>query len=72
VDEEALQQALEQTETLYDAKAACLALLRKRDPERKHRHDAKIWQRQARYLRNKGFDAATIMAALNGEDEDLA
>jgi len=70
VDEEALAQALEQTEALYDAKEACLVLLRKRDPEHKRRHDAKVWQRQARYLRNKGFDAATIMDALNAEDED--
>ncbi|MDQ6991378.1 MAG: regulatory protein RecX [Mariprofundaceae bacterium] len=70
VNEEALQQALQAVEEVYDAKEACLALLRKRDPEHNRRHDAKIWQRQARYLRNKGFDAATIMDALNGENED--
>jgi len=70
VDEEALQHALQETEENYDAKEACLALLRKRDPAQQRRHDSKVWQRQARYLRTKGFDAATIMDALNGGDED--
>ncbi|MDQ6953376.1 MAG: regulatory protein RecX [Mariprofundaceae bacterium] len=69
VNEEALQQALDTVNEVYDAKEACLTLLRKRDATCKRRDDAKVWQRQARYLRNKGFDAATIMDALNGEDE---
>jgi len=69
VHEEALQQALNAVNDVYDAKEACLALLRKRDPACKRRGDAKMWQRQARYLRNKGFDAATMMEALNAENE---
>jgi len=70
VDEEVLQQALDAVNEVYDAKEACLALLRKRDPACKRRDNAKMWQRQARYLRNKGFDAATMMKALNTENED--
>jgi len=70
VDEEVLEQALAQANDGFDGKQTCLTLLQKRDPEHKRRHDAKVWQRQARYLRNKGFDAATIMDALNAEDED--
>ena len=69
VDEQALQIAMEDAETGYDALQSCLNLLNKRDPQQQWRYDQRVWQRQARYLRNKGFDAATILQALK-YDED--
>ncbi len=65
VDEEALQSAVEEAEHAYDAFDACKTLLNKRDPQQQWRHDQRIWQRQARYLRNKGFDTAVIMQVLS-------
>ncbi len=70
VDEQALQTAVEEAENGYDALQSCLALLNKRDPQQQWRYDQRVWQRQARYLRNKGFDAATILQALNDRKED--
>jgi len=69
VDEAAWTQALADVEEDYDAKQACLAVLRKRDPQQRWRSDIKMKQRQIRYLKNKGFDAATVMQALNDEGE---
>lgn len=68
VDEAALQQALAEAEAGFDAAAVCHALLHRRDPGAVYREDERVWQRQARFLRNKGFDSATILQALNGED----
>jgi len=70
VDEEALQVAVEEAEGGYDALQSCLQLLNKRDPQQQWRYDQRVWQRQARYLRNKGFDAATILQALKSENTD--
>jgi len=71
VDEEALQVAAEEVDSSYDALQSCLSLLNKRDPQQQWRYDQRIWQRQARYLRNKGFDVATILQALNEENTDI-
>jgi len=68
VDEEALQVAVEDAESSYDGLQSCLSLLNKRDPQQQWRYDQRIWQRQARYLRNKGYDAAMILQALNHEN----
>ena len=65
VDEQALQTALDEAEASYDAFEACRELLNSRDPQRLRQHDERVWQRHARFLRNKGYDAATILAALN-------
>ncbi|MDX8396719.1 MAG: regulatory protein RecX [Mariprofundaceae bacterium] len=71
VEEAALQTALEEAEDEYDTIQACRDLLKRRDPQDLHRKHEKNWQREARYLRNKGFDADTILRALNtGKDED--
>lgn len=68
VDEEALQQALAEAEGAYDALEACRALLKSRDPQRLRRKDERVWQRHARFLRNKGYDAGTILRVLNEAD----
>jgi len=70
VDENALQIAVEEAESGYDALQSCLDLLNKRDPQQAWRYDQRLWQKQARYLRNKGFDSATIVQALNDRKED--
>ncbi len=67
VDESALQQAVEEAESKFDALEACRELLQSRDPQRLRRNDERVWQRHARFLRNKGYDAATILRVLNEE-----
>ena len=68
VEESALQAALADAEAGFDALSACRELLRRRDPAGEHKRDERVWQRQARFLRNRGFDSATILRALNDRD----
>jgi len=65
VDETALQAALEEAEASFDATGACRELLQRRDPGRLRRNDKRVWQRHARFLRNRGYNAATILQVLN-------
>jgi len=65
VDESALQIAVEEAEAKFDALESCRELLASRDPQRLRRKDERVWQRHARFLRNRGYDAATILRALN-------
>ena len=67
VDESALQAAVEEAEAGFDALDACRELLNSRDPQRLRRKDERVWQRHARFLRNRGYDAATILRVLNEE-----
>ncbi len=67
VEESALQDALEVLQDTFDPLRACRRLLARRDPAGRRHVDERVWQRQARFLRNKGFDAATIVHALNEE-----
>jgi len=72
VDAGALEHAAEEAREAFDADAACTAMLAHRDPGRQRFVDPKRWQREARFLRQKGFDSATILRALqrgNVEDE---
>jgi regulatory protein len=69
VDESALQQALAAVEGEYDALAACRELLAARDPRGVRHADEKQWQRQARFLRNKGYDTATILRVMKERSE---
>ena len=71
VDESALQSALQEVQGPFDAVQACRELLQSRDPERLRKHDERVWQRHARFLRNKGYDAATILRVLNEADLEL-
>lgn len=64
VNESALQQALAAVEGEYNAHSACRDLLAARDPQGARFADEKQWQRQARFLRNKGFDTATILRVM--------
>jgi len=71
VDEMALQQAVEEAEAGFDALDACRELLNSRDPQRLRQKDERVWQRHARFLRNKGYDAGTILRVLNEADTEL-
>ncbi|MDX8406928.1 MAG: regulatory protein RecX [Mariprofundaceae bacterium] len=66
----AVATALHEAEQGYDAADACRELLNQRDPGRRYRNDERQWQRQARFLRNKGYDAATILRVLNERPEE--
>ncbi|MDQ6986597.1 MAG: regulatory protein RecX [Mariprofundaceae bacterium] len=68
VDEAVLQDALQAFTADFDALAACAELLARRDPQGLYHDDERVWQRQARFLQNKGFDAATILRVLNEHD----
>lgn len=70
VDGTALATALEAAQQGFDAELACRELLSRRDPQARYRDDQRQWQRQARFLRNKGFEAATILRVLNEQPED--
>lgn len=65
VDESALQAAVQEAEGGFDALETCRELLAGRDPQRLRRKDERVWQRHARFLRNRGYDAATIIRAMN-------
>jgi len=65
----AIQNALDEIQTTFDGFSSCHALLDKRDPQGLRFADERVWQRQARYLRNKGYDAATILRCLNEKPE---
>ena len=65
VDESALQTALEEAEAGFDRMQACRDLLDRRDPQGLRHHEKRVWQRQARFLQNKGFDTATVLHAMN-------
>ncbi|MDX8405087.1 MAG: regulatory protein RecX [Mariprofundus sp.] len=69
VDETALQLALDEAEAMFDAGATCRRMLQRRDPQGL-RHDSKrVWQKHARFLQNRGFDAATIVRAMNDKQD---
>jgi len=69
VDDEALSEALQKAEATFDAEEACRSLLVRRDPQRLRCHDERTWQRHARFLRNKGFSAATVLRVMNEQPE---
>jgi len=70
VDATALAEVLEEAKEGFDAEAACRELVNRRDPHALRRSDEKQWQKLARFLRNKGFDAATILRVMNEKVED--
>jgi len=65
----ALKLALEEAEQSFDAWSACKDVLDKRDPMGSYKQDKRLWQRQMRYLQNKGYDINTILQVMNNEDD---
>ncbi|HXH64969.1 MAG TPA: regulatory protein RecX [Mariprofundaceae bacterium] len=64
VDAQALAQAAESAAQDFDADAACAAWLARRDPQELRFSESLRWQREARFLKQKGYDSATILRAL--------
>jgi len=60
----AVQVALAELTECYDAEQAARDLISARDPAGLRFEDERVWQRQARFLRNKGFNADIIMRVL--------
>ena len=63
-DDQALAEAASKAAQDFDADAACAAWLTRRDPGGLRFADSRRWQREARFLRQKGYDSATILRAL--------
>ncbi|MDQ6988717.1 MAG: regulatory protein RecX [Mariprofundaceae bacterium] len=65
----AVQAAQDEAEDSFDAWQTCKALLDKRDPMALRNKDKRIWQRQVRFLQNKGFALSTILQVMNDEEQ---
>ena len=59
-----VQMALDELTADYDALDVARALLQRRDPAGFRFEDEKAWQRQARFLKNKGFATDVVLRAL--------
>ncbi|RMH62605.1 MAG: regulatory protein RecX [Zetaproteobacteria bacterium] len=71
VSEAALSAAYEAACGQFDAEEACRALLARRDPASRYVYDERERVRQVRFLRNKGFDTATILRVMNERRADM-
>ncbi|MDQ6982327.1 MAG: regulatory protein RecX [Mariprofundus sp.] len=60
----AIESALAQLTEDYDAEEAARDLISGRDPGGLRFDDERVWQRQARFLRNKGFATDVILRVL--------
>ena len=67
---DAVQAALAELSEGYDAEQVARDLVLARDPRGFRFEDERVWQRQARFLRNKGFAADIILRVLNESMED--
>ncbi len=61
---DAVQAALAELSEDYDAEQVARDLMQARDPAGLRFEDERVWQRQARFLRNKGFNADIILRVL--------
>jgi len=61
---DAVQAALAELSADYDAGQAARDLMQARDPGGLRFDDERVWQRQARFLRNKGFATDIILRVL--------
>jgi len=59
-----LQAVLAEVSEHYDDEQVCRELLDQRDPSGLRFDEERVWQRQARFLRNKGHNSATILRVL--------
>ncbi len=67
-DDQALAEAAGKAARDFDADAACADWLARRDPGGLRFSDSRRWQREARFLRQKGYDSATILRALQHQN----
>ncbi len=64
VDHRVLDVVMVGVKDAFDESDACKQLLEQRDPGKLRFEDERVWQRQARFLRNKGYNSATILRVL--------
>jgi len=69
-DDVSLQQALHELTADYDAEQTARDLLIMRDPAGFRFEDERAWQRQARFLQNKGFASDIVLRVLKERTED--
>nr|WP_227819404.1 regulatory protein RecX [Mariprofundus micogutta] len=68
-DHRALEEVLGEINEAYDEPQAAREVLNMRDPAGFRFEDERVWQRQARFLRNKGYSSATILRVLKERSE---
>jgi len=66
----AVDAALVELTECYDAEQVARDLISARDPTGLRFNEERVWQRQARFLRNKGFATDIILRALKANVED--
>jgi len=64
-----LEEVLAEMNEAYDEMQAARTLLAARDPGGFRFEDERVWQRQARFLRNKGYSSATVLRVLKERSE---
>jgi len=69
-DAQCIELALDELSQDYDAEGVVRGLLAMRDPAGFRFEDERVWQRQARFLRNKGFATDIILRVLKEPVED--
>ncbi len=69
-DDASLQLAIDELTADYDAEQAARALLVMRDPVGFRFEDERTWQRQARFLQNKGYGTDIVLRVLKERTED--
>lgn len=68
-DQQVLEAVLAGMREDYDDEQAARDLLATRDPGGLRFEDERVWQRQARFLRNKGYSSATVLRVLKERSE---
>ncbi len=69
-DAVSVQAALDELTEDYDAEQTARELLLMRDPTGFRFEDERVWQRQARFLQNKGFGTDIVLRVLKERTED--
>ncbi len=64
-----LEDVLTEMNEVYDEMQAAREVLASRDPAGFRFKDERAWQRQARFLRNKGYSSATVLRILKERSE---
>lgn len=69
-DEYVLEAVLAGVNEQFDENSAARELLKTRDRAGFRFEDERVWQRQARFLRNKGYSSATVLRVLKEQVGD--
>ena len=69
-DERVVEAALAELNDFFDEQQAARELIKVRDAAGFRFEDERVWQRQARFLRNKGYSSDTVLRVLNEQVGD--